>query len=195
MSTEPKLTRPDQAKHAEGHSLFGVDGDTGKVVDMKVYGLLESASVKIQTLKTAIEVCCPLETAAYFPRLTLARSLRLCFFEWTTLSVREDRKKAAAGVEQCRRWEERWVRAGPKVRRCKLHRCIAAQTAGKCSRISQRVRPAQVRSLPLAALLCIVHCKRGQNVGLHPRYWFWGACILLGLLHLVHLARAVDSFA
>jgi chaperonin GroEL (HSP60 family) len=33
-----------------------VDGDTGKVVDMKVYGLLESASVKIQTLKTAIEV-------------------------------------------------------------------------------------------------------------------------------------------
>lgn len=44
-----------QAKHAEGHHFFGVDGDTGKVVDMKEYGLLESASVKIQTLKTAIE--------------------------------------------------------------------------------------------------------------------------------------------
>ncbi|WVQ94042.1 T-complex protein 1 subunit gamma [Kwoniella sp. CBS 9459] len=44
-----------RAKHAEGHHLFGVDGDTGKVTDMKVYGLLESASVKIQTLKTAIE--------------------------------------------------------------------------------------------------------------------------------------------
>ncbi|RSH90663.1 T-complex protein 1 subunit gamma [Saitozyma podzolica] len=44
-----------RAKHAEGLNTFGVDGDTGKVVDMKVYGLLESASVKIQTLKTAIE--------------------------------------------------------------------------------------------------------------------------------------------
>jgi T-complex protein 1 subunit gamma len=45
-----------QAKHANGEHQFGVDGDTGKVTDMKVYGLLESASVKIQTLKTAIEV-------------------------------------------------------------------------------------------------------------------------------------------
>ncbi|WVW81701.1 T-complex protein 1 subunit gamma [Kwoniella bestiolae CBS 10118] len=44
-----------RAKHAEGHHMFGVDGDTGKVTDMKDYGLLESASVKIQTLKTAIE--------------------------------------------------------------------------------------------------------------------------------------------
>ncbi|ODO02060.1 T-complex protein 1 subunit gamma [Cryptococcus wingfieldii CBS 7118] len=44
-----------RAKHAEGHNMFGVDGDTGKVVDMQTYGLLESASVKIQTLKTAIE--------------------------------------------------------------------------------------------------------------------------------------------
>lgn len=34
----------------------GVNGETGKVVDMKEYGLWESASVKIQTLKTAIEV-------------------------------------------------------------------------------------------------------------------------------------------
>ncbi len=45
-----------QAKHANGEHQFGVDGDTGKVTDMQVYGLLESASVKIQTLKTAIEV-------------------------------------------------------------------------------------------------------------------------------------------
>jgi T-complex protein 1 subunit gamma len=41
----------------EGHYNYGVDGDTGKMTDMKEYGLLESASVKIQTLKTAIEVC------------------------------------------------------------------------------------------------------------------------------------------
>jgi T-complex protein 1 subunit gamma len=45
-----------QAKHANGENHFGVDGETGKVVDMREYGLLESAAVKIQTLKTAIEV-------------------------------------------------------------------------------------------------------------------------------------------
>lgn len=45
-----------QAKHAEGQHAFGVDGDTGKIVDMKTYGLYESAAVKVQTLKTAIEV-------------------------------------------------------------------------------------------------------------------------------------------
>lgn len=45
-----------QAKHANGEHQYGVDGDTGKVTDMNTYGLLESASVKIQTLKTAIEV-------------------------------------------------------------------------------------------------------------------------------------------
>ena len=33
-----------------------MNGDTGKIVDMKEYGLYESASVKIQILKTAIEV-------------------------------------------------------------------------------------------------------------------------------------------
>lgn len=33
-----------------------MDGETGKVVDMKVYGLYESAAVKVQTIKTAIEV-------------------------------------------------------------------------------------------------------------------------------------------
>ncbi|KAL7005445.1 T-complex protein 1 subunit gamma [Cystobasidiomycetes sp. EMM_F5] len=47
-----------RAKHAEGLYSFGVDGDTGKVVDMKTYGLYESAAVKVQTLKTAIESAC-----------------------------------------------------------------------------------------------------------------------------------------
>ncbi|KAJ3512474.1 hypothetical protein NMY22_g15319 [Coprinellus aureogranulatus] len=44
-----------RAKHANGEHTWGVNGDTGKIVDMKEYGLLESASVKIQTFKTAIE--------------------------------------------------------------------------------------------------------------------------------------------
>lgn len=53
-----------QAKHANGEHQYGVDGDTGKVTDMKTYGLLESASVKIQTLKTAIEVSGRVELCA-----------------------------------------------------------------------------------------------------------------------------------
>ncbi|KAK0561510.1 T-complex protein 1 subunit gamma [Tilletia horrida] len=44
-----------RAKHANGEYSWGVDGDTGKVVDMKDNGLYESAAVKVQTLKTAIE--------------------------------------------------------------------------------------------------------------------------------------------
>lgn len=44
-----------RAKHAAGENMYGIDGDTGKVVDMATHGLLESSSVKIQTLKTAIE--------------------------------------------------------------------------------------------------------------------------------------------
>ncbi|KIP11811.1 hypothetical protein PHLGIDRAFT_98898 [Phlebiopsis gigantea 11061_1 CR5-6] len=44
-----------RAKHANGEHSWGINGETGKIVDMKEYGLYESASVKIQTFKTAIE--------------------------------------------------------------------------------------------------------------------------------------------
>ncbi|KAF8498503.1 T-complex protein 1 [Russula emetica] len=44
-----------RAKHANGEHSWGIDGDTGDIVDMKTYKLYESASVKIQTFKTAIE--------------------------------------------------------------------------------------------------------------------------------------------
>ncbi|CAE6446159.1 unnamed protein product [Rhizoctonia solani] len=44
-----------RAKHAAGEHTWGIDGKIGKITDMKTYGLYESASVKIQTLKTAIE--------------------------------------------------------------------------------------------------------------------------------------------
>ncbi len=48
-----------QAKHAsEGNTTWGVDGDTGKLVDMKELEVWEPYSVKAQTYKTAIEVCC-----------------------------------------------------------------------------------------------------------------------------------------
>lgn len=47
-----------RAKHAaEGSTnTWGIDGETGKVVDMKEYGIWEPHTVKAQTLKTAVEV-------------------------------------------------------------------------------------------------------------------------------------------
>lgn len=62
--TELTLTLPlhlplhlSQAKHAAGEHTWGVDGETGKVKDHRE-GLMESAAVKTQTLKTAIESAC-----------------------------------------------------------------------------------------------------------------------------------------
>ena len=37
-----------QAKHANGEHSWGINGETGKIVDMKEYGLYESASVKVR---------------------------------------------------------------------------------------------------------------------------------------------------
>lgn len=45
-----------RAKHAEGGSTWGIDGDTGKLVDMKQYGVWEPEAIKLQSIKTAIEV-------------------------------------------------------------------------------------------------------------------------------------------
>ncbi|KAF9014910.1 chaperonin Cpn60/TCP-1 family [Cyathus striatus] len=44
-----------RAKHNIGEHSWGINGDEGKIADMKQYGLYESASVKVQILKTAIE--------------------------------------------------------------------------------------------------------------------------------------------
>jgi T-complex protein 1 subunit gamma len=45
-----------RAKHVEGHSSWGVNGDNGELVDMKEYGVWEPEAVKLQSIKTAIEV-------------------------------------------------------------------------------------------------------------------------------------------
>lgn len=44
-----------RAKHAEGQYTFGVDGENGKVVDMNDYGVWEPETIKLQSMKTAIE--------------------------------------------------------------------------------------------------------------------------------------------
>jgi T-complex protein 1 subunit gamma len=43
-----------EAKHANGEDSWGVNGDTGKIVDMKEYGLYESASVKVRSFSPAL---------------------------------------------------------------------------------------------------------------------------------------------
>jgi T-complex protein 1 subunit gamma len=45
-----------RAKHAEGGSTWGIDGDRGVCVDMREYGVWEPEAVKLQSIKTAIEV-------------------------------------------------------------------------------------------------------------------------------------------
>lgn len=54
-----------RAKHAEGYddgkhsgSTWGIDGDAGKVVDMRQFGVWEPMAVKEQSVKTAVESAC-----------------------------------------------------------------------------------------------------------------------------------------
>lgn len=47
-----------RAKQVAGEYTWGVDGEAGKIVDMKDYGVYESTAVKVQSVKTAIESAC-----------------------------------------------------------------------------------------------------------------------------------------
>lgn len=47
-----------RAKHVIGEYTWGIDGLSGKIVDMKEYGIWEPFVVKSQTIKTAIESAC-----------------------------------------------------------------------------------------------------------------------------------------
>src|SRR6195952_2686359 len=49
-----------RAKTAEGGSTWGIDGDKGTLVDMNEYGVWEPEAVKLQSIKTAIEVGFPI---------------------------------------------------------------------------------------------------------------------------------------
>jgi len=51
-----------RAKHAESgdNSTWGIDGNTGKITDMKELGVWEPYAVKVQTIKTAVESACML---------------------------------------------------------------------------------------------------------------------------------------
>lgn len=44
-----------RAKHAAGETTFGINGETGDIVDMKSLGIWEPLSVKLQVYKTGVE--------------------------------------------------------------------------------------------------------------------------------------------
>lgn len=44
-----------RAKHATGGTTWGINGESGQLIDMKDHGIWEPVSVKLQTYKTAIE--------------------------------------------------------------------------------------------------------------------------------------------
>ena len=44
-----------RAKHATGGATWGINGESGELIDMKYHGIWEPVSVKLQTYKTAIE--------------------------------------------------------------------------------------------------------------------------------------------
>lgn len=45
-----------RARHAEGKHTWGINGDTGALADMTDYGVWEAEAIKLQSIKTAIEV-------------------------------------------------------------------------------------------------------------------------------------------
>jgi len=55
-----QLTKLRQNHSTPKGVYMGIDGTTGEVVDMKEANIWDPAAVKIQTIKTAIEVSCML---------------------------------------------------------------------------------------------------------------------------------------
>lgn len=60
-----------RAKHATGGTTWGINGETGELADMKDLGIWDPLAVKLQVLKTAVEVCCPI-TIIYISHLLTA---------------------------------------------------------------------------------------------------------------------------
>lgn len=44
-----------RAKHSTGETTWGINGDTGNIIDMQCDGIWEPVTVKLQTYKTSIE--------------------------------------------------------------------------------------------------------------------------------------------
>ncbi len=68
-----------RAKHEEeGGSTWGIDGDKGTIVDMNVYGVWEPEAVKLQSIKTAVEVSTSEDLWEMIPSLMFSFSQSAC---------------------------------------------------------------------------------------------------------------------
>jgi T-complex protein 1 subunit gamma len=115
-----------RAKHVEGHTTWGLDGESGNLVDMKEYGVWEPEAVKLQSIKTAVEVSCPRPSQFYDIPLT-DPSPHACFSVSTTFAVpsRHSRPVVSAVETSNRRAQEQkkndsWA-SGPYIM---LHDCL-----------------------------------------------------------------------
>lgn len=83
-----------RAKHVEGHTSWGLDGESGNLVDMKEYGVWEPEAVKLQSIKTAVEVRMHSLFALFVVlQLMSTTSRRACFFVWMTFAAPSLRSK------------------------------------------------------------------------------------------------------
>jgi len=94
-----------RARHAEGKSSWGINGDTGVLVDMKEYGVWEPEAIKVQSLKTAIEVC---YFFLAFTQLSLHLSSKSTDPKTGGLSAFESRRYLQCQKGTARRWYWRW---------------------------------------------------------------------------------------
>ena len=87
-----------QAKHANGEHSWGVNGETGKIVDMKEYGLYESASVKV---RLPCFYCIAIKYRYCHPRSKHSKQplrLHVCSYEWMTSYKLRGRRRSKVGV-------------------------------------------------------------------------------------------------
>lgn len=84
-----------RAKHVEGHTSWGLDGETGNLVDMKEYGVWEPEAVKLQSIKTAVEVSYPC-LLRYRTHLLTFPSLHACSSVSTTSAAASQHNRLAA---------------------------------------------------------------------------------------------------
>lgn len=92
-----------RAKHVEGHTTWGLDGDSGKLVDMKEYGVWEPEAVKLQSIKTAVEVSYP---------YTLVHCNTLTFYSTVCLLAPPRRRYLQRKVRPAARQRRWWWRRG-----------------------------------------------------------------------------------
>lgn len=75
-----------RAKQSEGLSSWGINGEAGTLADMQEYGIWEPEAIKLQSLKTAIEVSFS-ATPPVLPILTLHARPPACCCAWTIFAV------------------------------------------------------------------------------------------------------------